>query len=38
VEEVLRTALPEVNAALAEAGQAAIAPAAAELRPPLPVE
>jgi len=36
--ETLRTALPAVNAALAQAGQPAVVPAAAELRPPRPTD
>ena len=38
VEETLHSTLPEVNAALAAAGQTTVVPAAAELRPPRPVE
>ncbi len=34
----MRTSLPEVNAALTAAGQAPVVPAAAELRPPRPVD
>ena len=38
VEETLRGSLPDVNAALAAAGQPPVVPQNAELRPPRPVE